>query len=164
MVDYQSISTVLTGIGLIIALTYYGLQIRNQNRTRQAQLFMQLYNRYQDTFQATGLDLSGIIFKKLSGLDEYLELYESDEKFKLAMDRYYPFYEGLGVMVKEGFFSIRLVALMWAGMTRMFYENIVEPTIEEIREYSKYPRLWSETEWVCKELIRYLDEHPELKT
>lgn len=31
MVDYQTISIVLTGIGLMLALTYYALQIRNQN-------------------------------------------------------------------------------------------------------------------------------------
>ena len=36
MVDYQAVSIVLTGIGLIIALTYYALQIRNQNKTRTA--------------------------------------------------------------------------------------------------------------------------------
>jgi hypothetical protein len=163
MVDYQSFSTVLTGIGLIVALVYYGLQIRNQNRTRQAQLFMQFYNRYQDYFQVAGIS-KDIISDRLSGLGEYQERYNSDERFKLAMDSYLPFYEGLGVMVKEGFFSIRLVALMWAGMTRMFYENVIEPTIEDMREYSNYPRLWSEAEWLGKELIMYLEEHPELRT
>jgi len=45
MVDYQAISIVLTGIGLMIALTYYALQIRNQNKTRTAQLLMQVYSR-----------------------------------------------------------------------------------------------------------------------
>jgi len=149
---------------MIIALTYYGLQIRNQSRTRQAQMFMQLYNRYQDNFQAHGFNMYEIFNKKLSGYDEYLEKYQSDENFKLAMDRFLPFYEGLGVMVKEGYLSIRLVALMWAGVTRMFYEYILEPIVEEGREQTKYPRLWSETEWLCKKLIRYMEEHPELKT
>jgi len=163
MVDYQTLSIVLTGISMTIALTYYGLQIRNQNRTRQAQVFMQLYNRYQDIFQAQGTS-SEIIFHKLSGYDEYQRKYDSDQEFKQAMDRFLPFYEGLGVMVKEGYFSIHLVALMWAGMTRMLYENVVEPTIDEAREVTNLPRLWSETEWVCKELLKYLEEHPELKT
>jgi len=163
MVDYQTLSIVLTGIGMIIALTYYGLQIRNQNRTRQAQVFMQLYNRYQDNFLAQGIS-SEILLQKLSGYDDYQRKYDADEDFKNAMDRFFPFYEGLGVMVKEGYFSIHLVALMWAGMTRMFYENIVEPTIEEAREVTNLPRLWSETEWVCKELLKYIEEHTELKT
>ncbi len=59
MVNYQTLSIVLTGIGLIIALTYYSLQIRNQNKTRQAQLFMQIYNRWTDpTFQENYLEVT----------------------------------------------------------------------------------------------------------
>jgi len=34
---------ILTGFGLIVAITYYSFQIRNQNKTRQAQLFMRIY-------------------------------------------------------------------------------------------------------------------------
>ena len=162
MVDYQTLSIVLTGIGMIIALTYYGLQIRNQNRTRQAQVFMQLYNRYLDIFQAHGFFET--ILQKLSSYDDFMRKYNADEEFKQAMDCLLPFYEGLGVMVKEGYFSIHLVALMWTGMTRMLYENIVEPMIDEARVVSNLPRLWSETEWVCKELLKYIEEHPELKT
>jgi len=101
---------------------------------------------------------------KMSGLDEYLQKRESDPKFKLLMDSSFSFYEALGVLVKEGYLSIRLVALMWAGSTRMFYENIVEPIIEEGIVYWSYPRLWSETVYVCRELIKYVEEHPELKT
>jgi len=43
---------------------------------------------------------------------------------------FFSFYEGLGVFVKKGYLDIELIALMWAGMTRRFYENIVEPIIE----------------------------------
>jgi len=35
---------------------------------------------------------------------------------------------------------------------------------EEVRECNKAPRTWSETEHLYKELIRYMEEHPELKT
>jgi hypothetical protein len=70
----------------------------------------------------------------VSGLDEFNEKYQFDENFKLVMDEFFSFYEGLGVLVKEGYLGIRLVALMWAG-TRKFYENIVEPTVEEGKVY-----------------------------
>lgn len=39
-----------------------------------------------------------------------------------------------------------------------------DPIINDLREHCKYPRLWSETEYVCKEVIKYVDEHPELRT
>jgi hypothetical protein len=162
MVDYQTISIVLTGIGLMIALIYYGLQIRNQNRTRQAQLFMQMYDRWSD--DTRGLNVRSVVNTKLSGFNEYLEKYQSDENFKEALDALFGFYEGLGVIVKERYMDIRLVALMWAGMTRRFYENIVDPIIDGAIEYWNAPRVWSETVYVCKELIKYIDDHPELKT
>ena len=40
----------------------------------------------------------------------------------------------------------------------------VSPNLDEWREEIGYPRLWSETEYICEELIKYMDEHPELKT
>ena len=162
MIDYQTISIVLTGVGLIIALTYYGLQIRNQNRTRQVQIFLQLYNNWRG--DTKGLTVDKFFNTKLSGLDEYLEKVESDESFRSLVDAHWAFYESLGVIVKSGYIDIHLIALMWSGITRSFYENIVEPIIEEAKVYYDMPRIWSETVYVCKELLKYVEEHPELKT
>jgi len=53
---------------------------------------------------------------------------------------------------------------MWAGVTRTYWENVLEDTIDDLRVLWRYPRLLSETEYVCRELIKYMDEHPELKT
>jgi len=147
---------------MIIALTYYGLQIRNQNNTRQAQLFMQMYNRWRD--DTKGMDYNLFFNTKLSGFDEWLEKYQSDENFRMVSSALFEFYEGLGVIVKKGYMDIELVALMWAGITRKFYENIVEPIIEGAIQHWDQPRVWSETVYICKELIKYMDEHPELKT
>ena len=43
MIDYGTLSIILTGIGIIVAITYYTLTLRNANRTRQAQLYMDLF-------------------------------------------------------------------------------------------------------------------------
>jgi len=104
------------------------------------------------------------ISTKISGWKELNERMESDPEFKQTISDLGSFYEYLGVIVKEGYLSIRLVALMWAGVTRTFWENIAEPMLDEMREETGYPRGWSETEYLCRELIRYMDEHPELKT
>ena len=162
MIDYGTLSIVLTGIGIIVAISYYTLTLRNADRTRQAQLFMQMYNRWRD--DTKGLDVNSVVMTKLSGFNEFLEKNQSDENFKEVLDALFGFYEGLGVIVKEGYMDIRLVALMWAGLTRRFYENIVDPIIDGVIEYWNSPRAWSETVYVCKELIKYMDEHPELKT
>jgi hypothetical protein len=137
-----------------------------QLETRQVQLFMQMHQQLNTiiTEQVGDIEWITMLSTKMSGLDEYLHKRETDPRFKLLMDSHFGFYETLGVLVKEGYISIRLIALTWAGSTRMFYENIVEPIIEEAKVYWDYPRVYSETVYVCKELIKYMDEHPELKT
>lgn len=100
---------------------------------------MQMYNRWRD--DTKGLDFNQILNTKLSGLAEYLEKYKHDENFRGCVDAYFTFYEGLEVIVKAGYMDIHLVAHMWAGMTRRFYENVVEPIIDEAIEYWNLPRL-----------------------
>ena len=80
------------------------------------------------------------------------------------MNALFSWYEVLGVFVKAGYLDIRVVALMWAGPTVKFYENILEPILDEMRVYYDYPRAQSEGEYLCKTLIKYLEEHPELST
>ena len=45
MASFEFLAIILTGLGLTASLTYYSLQIRNQNKTRQTQLYMQLLDR-----------------------------------------------------------------------------------------------------------------------
>ena len=48
MTDLQIISVVITAASVVIALSYYILNIRNLNQTRQAQLFMQIHSQWND--------------------------------------------------------------------------------------------------------------------
>jgi hypothetical protein len=48
MTEISLIRDLVAIFGVIAGLTYYVLTVRNQNRARQAQLLMQLYNRMQD--------------------------------------------------------------------------------------------------------------------
>ena len=48
MVDLQTISVMITAASVVVAATYYILVVRNTNKTRQAQLFMQIYSRFDD--------------------------------------------------------------------------------------------------------------------
>lgn len=80
MVDYQTISIVLTGLGLMIALIYYSMQIRNQNKTRQAQLFMQIYDRWLDPDFLRYYVRSYKM--EYEDLDDFNEKYSSREKLE----------------------------------------------------------------------------------
>jgi hypothetical protein len=172
MVEQLTLQTLIffiQAVGILVGVTYHIMTLRNTRKnqeltleTRQAQMFMQMYNRYMDSLE--GVDHIDVIQNsKFDSVGEYEELVESDEKFSRVYRAYGSFYEGLGVLVKEGLLNVRLVALMWGGPTRMFWEKIA-PILAEYRVYIRYPRLWSETEYVCREVLRYMEEHPELKT
>ena len=49
MVTLDHLLNILPFVSIIIIGTYYSLQIRTQNKTRQAQLFMGIYNYFTST-------------------------------------------------------------------------------------------------------------------
>jgi len=169
MVDYSTLALVLTGLGLTASILYYAMVLRNANKTqqlaletRQAQLFMQMYNRWIENIGSE--NYYPVISRKISNWEELKSIYNSDEKYQRMLNEIAGFYEGLGVLVKAGYLSIHPIALMWTGVTTLFWTNVLEPTIDDWRTEYKLRRLWSEAEYLCRELLRYVEEHPELKT
>ena len=73
------------------------------------------------------------------------------------------FYEGLGVLVKNNLVPMRLIAETITGITRMYWEKFV-PIVDDGRREFNLPRLHSETEYLYNELMKYIEEHPELRT
>jgi hypothetical protein len=59
---------------------------------------------------------------------------------------------------------IRLVALLISNPTLVYWEKL-EPIIQDLRSdtVAGRARALTETEYLYNELVKYLDEHPELK-
>ena len=170
----QAISYIVGSIGVFMAAIYYvfnmraTLQVRREaNRTqlqqletRQAQMFMGIYT------QLTSKEFSSA-FRKIASsewgsYEEYREL-SKDPDFQNATFIVGQYYEGLGVLVREGLLDIRWIALLICGMTRMYWEKM-KPVLDEGRRVMGFPRWLSESEYLYDELMMYLEKHPELKT
>ena len=82
-------------------------------------------------------------------LDEFLELIQGEtpeaRKNRRRFSTVGTYYEGVGVLVKEGLLNIRWVALLMAGMTRRMWEKF-EPLVEGYRSRTGQPRMASESE------------------
>ena len=150
-----------------MAAFYYVMTLRAQQtnmkatlETRQAQMFMNIYQ------QTTSKDFTSawntFMSSQWENYREYRKLYQNKE-FANASMILGMYWEGLGVLVKEGFLPIRLVALLITGMTRAFWEKLM-PISADIKIKAGYVRWMSETEYLYDELLRYIDEHPELST
>ena len=165
-VALQMVRDIVTIFGVIAGLAYYITTVKNQSRTRQAQLFMNIYNQSLNNpeWRRASNNVNGMSW---SNLDEFLAIIDEDnpenEENIRSLDTLGFFFEGLGVFVKENLIGIRLVALLIFGPIRNLWEK-VEPIKDEYREHINYPRWAGETEHLYNELMKYAEKHPELKT
>jgi len=160
MVDIDTLSIVLTGIGLMIAITYYTLTLRNANKTREAQLFIQIYSRLTPEFMEAWEE---IYSSKMETFEDFQELYnreENPERYRRLMT-VLTFYEGLGTLVKEGLVNIRSVSLM-VGETTIQVWNVLRKVAPGLREEYGSDRVWSETEYLANRIEKYLGEYPDI--
>jgi len=136
MADYQTLSIVLTGIGMIIALTYYGLQIRNQNRTRQAQLFTTLYTTYQS--QEFRNQWTAILKQEWTDFDDFWEKYGQDNNPEAwtAWQAVASFFHGIGILLKKGLLEIEVLDELLAPTTFMAWVAM-GPILKGFEEYIK---------------------------
>jgi hypothetical protein len=167
---FQTVFQFLQTVGILVGVFYYVMTIRANQRnqqlqleTRQAQLFMNIYNKWDE-------DMSNAFYEVMSwewtDYDDFMEKYgmvTNRERYTATFSKLVGFHEGIGVLVKEGYLNIRLIALMVAGVTVRFWEK-VEPVVLEGRVKENAPRWLSETEYLYNELMKYIEDHPELRT
>ena len=108
MIEY--IPLVLTGLGLTASITYYAMVIRNQNKTRQAQLFMNLYETYRNPeFRRIYGDLMGQWEWK--NWEDFHNKYgeKSDPKVHAEINSVLAYFEGIGLLIKKNLVDIEMV-------------------------------------------------------
>ena len=181
---YQIVLSTVQTIALIVGIIYYITIMRSTQKTReltlesqelsrkaqqqtletrQAQMFMQIYNQSHNDPSFIN-DMHRIFPKKISSYEGFWKEMEDDPELENATQRTGMFYEGLGVLVKEGYIDIKLVALLMTGTTRRWWENLYKLWIEDGRKKFGFPRWMSESEYLYNELIKYITDHPELAT
>jgi hypothetical protein len=173
MVSLEVVAILLSGISISASLFYYANVLANSNKTqqqqletRQAQLFMNIYNQ---SYTNPQFQNARFVFaqKTWNNFDEFKKMYhlgdEADQEFTSAYDYLGSLYEGIGVLVREGFLDIRLVALLMTGNIQQFWQR-TSPIIEQMRIEYNWSRLLIETEYLYNKLMKYYKEHPELAT
>ena len=161
MIDLQTLLTYLTLISVPVGVFYHIMTLRNQSRTRQAQLFMQIYNRMDEDWMVAWHDLYN---KELNSFEDYWEHYnpETNRENYRSLMKLATYFEGIGVMLKEGLLDIRPVALIVGAPARYFWEKLL-PAVEGVRAHYGSKRVWDEQEYLYNELVKYIEKHPELR-
>ena len=109
MVSVESLLDVIPAAGVIIALVYYTLTIRNQNKTRKAQLLWSVYEVYRSPqFRER---MHEIINQEWTDFDEFWEKYgsQTNPKTWARWQSIASTFHGIGVLLKKGLIDIDLV-------------------------------------------------------
>jgi hypothetical protein len=131
-----------------------------QLETRQATLFMNVYNRY---ISSEFRDAENEISKwEWNTFEEFWDKYGDPDRYPDNVNTFSKigqFYEGLGTLVREDLIEIRLIAQFIGGSFIDWYERWT-PIFEELKKQYK-GRSWN-TEYLYIEVKKFRDDHPEL--
>lgn len=164
MIDIQTLSLVLTGSGLIIAVTYYALTLRNTNRTRQADMLMRLHSEWgSEYYQDAAWTVSNLDFRDYSEFESKYGPITDGKDVHVKLYRVGWFFNGLGVLLHKGLADIDLVNKLFGYMVIWLWE-IIEPVILVGRELYNQPKTLEWYEYLYNEIMKYIAKHPELKT
>jgi len=177
-ITYQMVLSTLQTVGLLVGIFYYITIMRNTQKTReltlesqelarkaqeqatearQAQLCMQLVNGWSQPH----LMEARAFYQNMeaTGYDEYVDLWTNPET-KMQMRQWGSYCEGIGVLVREEYIDIKIVAGLMGGVVKGDWEKIREHTYK-MREILGFPRLWIEWEYLYNALMKYAEENPE---
>ena len=157
MITVEQVLYIIPVLALTASITYYALNIRNQNRTRQAQLLMQIVNQFCHPNIVEARDLFNRI--ELNSVEDLKNIFEDREK-AVILRRYWGWVEGIGVVVRENYLDVKVIAGVMFGVVTRDWEKLA-PYVGEYRELIGSPRAWIEWEYLYDKLMEYARENPE---
>jgi hypothetical protein len=140
----QSVSYIAGALGVCVAAAYYVMNLRATIQTREAQLFMQIFDRFkeQDFWH-------GITKMRENELSDFAE----KTKIKLTMDEYNElnsicaYFEGIGVMLKRGYIKEDMIN-DFMPITILNYTDNIRPFLKWRIERGGSPYRWKNLQYL----------------
>jgi hypothetical protein len=167
MVDMQTVGVLVTAVSVSVAAVYYILTLRTTQRnmkttldTRQVQLFMNVYQRFEEPdFQSSFWDIMSWQWRDF---DDFMAKYGQEvnpEAWRMLI-ALGTFFEGLGVLAKRGFIDPAVVDDLMSMFVIVWWEKY-EPVYVEMRKLWNTPTVAEHGEYlydVIHEIWR--QQHP----
>ena len=158
MVSLEVVAILLSGIGISASLFYYSNVLSNANKTRQYQLFMNVYNNHTK-LQNIGILMEMLYHWEWKDFDDFNTKYSSPNNPEAHKQWAYYFatLEGLGILLKKDMLDPELVYMsQWASII-LLWEKFL-PVVEEMRARSNVPHIYEDPEYLYNEMIRLRNE------
>lgn len=158
MVDIVDVSAVVAAAGVLVGVIYYILDLKNQKQvrqteieTRQAELFMQIYNRYY-TKETLG-DENDILFEwKWKDFDDFWQKYGPEKNVEAfnKFDSLQTYFKGVGVLVRMNLIDLDLVRDLMGTSIVLHWEKSGSIIKEFRRRY--WPHAYEGYEYLYDEI------------
>jgi hypothetical protein len=164
MASFEILAIILTGLGLSASILYYTMVLRNANKTqqlqlenRQAQLFMNIYSQINSNDAIHNeFEMMNI---ELKTADDYHELYNDKTKYT-AINWFMTYFEGMGVLVRQGLVDIDLVSQMLSGNIIWFWERYRD-AFNDCRVKYNWPRWMIESEYLYDRVKEHMNHYSD---
>jgi hypothetical protein len=140
--EIQAAYYMVAATGVLIAAVFYILNMRTTLQTRQAQLFMQLYDRWTFDIGEKFWDFLDVDIKTA---EEYMDKIKTDKEYARRVAILSRYHEGVGVLVRFGLLDIKYIAYLASWPTRVYWEKL-KPIVGDVRRLQNAPRADSESE------------------
>ncbi|MHA1959051.1 MAG: DUF4760 domain-containing protein [Candidatus Thorarchaeota archaeon] len=145
--DFATGSIIIASASVVVGVILAILQLRNQAKTRQAQIVVQLYAQFSDP-----KFLKNLVY--VSGLPEEDKSEEGIESFVMtdeAVVSVLAFFGGVSVLVDRGLIDINLVADLLSTPIVLAWEA-VEPHVIARRRILQRDQLWDWVEYLSRRI------------
>jgi len=166
LVDVQTISIVIAASGLFIVAVNQILSRRRTEAmakltldTRQAQLFMQVYNRWSTPVLQKCYGSMRYLMGDIKDYDEWVQKYSIRSGESSNMETWLntqvlaTYFEGWGVLVKKGLIDVDMVDDLFAGRIKWYWEW-GEPFFNAARKSLNDPKLYDGIEYLYNEIMK----------
>ena len=161
MVDLAEIQVayyMVAATGVLVAVVYYILTLRSTNKSRQAQLYMQLFQLVHD--EKTMRNWGELIHMEWSDYDDFERKYGSDNNLDNYAKRQniWWLYDGIGFLYKQKLISPEMVYQI--GHTPFVWQwKKFEEIIRRQREFYNLTEIYQYWEYLAKEMEKMKEEH-----
>jgi hypothetical protein len=148
---YDIVIDIIPILALAAAITYYVYISKSQNKTRKAQLFMQIYSRFQDKeFLRQNIEIMNMEWTDFNDFWEKYGLIVNPEATSVIFS-VGTYFEGIGVLVNEKLIDVKLVDDLMTGLIVRYWEKM-EPIIKKQRALFNWPEAYEWTEYLYNKI------------
>ncbi len=156
MASFEVLAIIVSLLGLSASITYYATVLRNQNITRQAQLYMQLFQKDTSTeFQQIVHTLRKLDTTNPEKLDNQLK---TDQKLSSELRSFMFHLDGTGNMIRDGLITVERATHIGAGVGPVMFWSHLKPWILYYRETRNIPDYMSGFEFYAGEIVKIREQ------